>query len=123
MAEKGKNKEKETTPTSSAKKSDLLLPQAKVKTIMKSSPEIELIGSETLYLITKSTELFIEYLAKQAFDSSKGKSLTYKNLADYINKYENMAFLKDIVPQTMTAKAALLEVARQNASMNKEILE
>ncbi|CAG7691747.1 unnamed protein product [Allacma fusca] len=90
---------------------------------MKSSPEIEQIGSETLYLITKATELFVDYLAKQAFESSKGKSLTYKNLADYINKHENMAFLKDIVPQTMTAKNALIEVAKQNAAANKEILE
>ena len=52
-----------TTPVSGALKSvatssplrskDVLLPLARVKTIMKSSPDVENIGQESLFLITK----------------------------------------------------------------------
>ena len=43
---------------------DVLLPLARVRTIMKSSPDVENIGQESLFLITKATELFIMYLTK-----------------------------------------------------------
>ena len=117
---KGNNKEAAAAAgsSSSAKKVDTLLPQSKVKTIMKSSPEVEHIGVETLYLVTKATvsffiifllgflrcsdsvfyllkELFVEHLAKQSYQSAKGnKALGYKNLSDYIHKTDSMAFLR-----------------------------
>ena len=43
-----------TVATSSPLRSkDVLLPLARVKTIMKSSPDVENIGQESLFLITK----------------------------------------------------------------------
>ena len=58
-----------STPTtvsagSPLRSKDVLLPLARVKTIMKSSPDVENIGQESLFLITKATELFIMYLTK-----------------------------------------------------------
>ena len=55
------------TPTannSPLRSKDVLLPLARVRTIMKSSPDVENIGQESLFLITKATELFIMYLTK-----------------------------------------------------------
>ena len=49
---------------------DVLLPMARVKTIMKSSPGVENIGQEALFTVTKSTELFIMYLTKLREESS-----------------------------------------------------
>jgi len=40
-------------------KPDVVLPQAKVKVIMKSSPEVEQIGNDALFLITKSTVSYL----------------------------------------------------------------
>ena len=56
-----------STPTASAsplRSKDVLLPLNRVRTIMKSSPDVENIGQESLFLITKATELFIMYLTK-----------------------------------------------------------
>ena len=57
-----------TTPSnannSPLRSKDVLLPLARVRTIMKSSPDVENIGQESLFLITKATELFIMYLTK-----------------------------------------------------------
>ena len=55
------------TPTAAGsplRSKDVLLPLARVRTIMKSSPDVENIGQESLFLITKATELFIMYLTK-----------------------------------------------------------
>lgn len=41
-----------TTPKS---EKDLHLPLSRVKTIMKSSPDVEAVGAEPLYLVTKVT--------------------------------------------------------------------
>lgn len=47
-----KSKEIMTTPKS---EKDLHLPLSRVKTIMKSSPDVEAVGAEPLYLVTKVT--------------------------------------------------------------------
>ena len=51
-------------PSKNAK--DVSLPMTRVKTIMKSSPDVETVSQESLFLITKATELFIMYLTKLA---------------------------------------------------------
>jgi len=106
-------------------RADLILPQSKVKMIMKSSPEIEHIGHDALYLITKATELFIDHAASKSFStfSGKGNSLQYRNLAELVQKNDNLDFLKDIIPYKTTARAALQEMAKQTAVLNKEVLE
>ena len=53
-----------TSTSSPLRSKDVLLPLARVRTIMKSSPDVENIGQESLFLITKATELFIMYLTK-----------------------------------------------------------
>jgi len=78
---------------------DVLLPLARVKTIMKSSPDVENIGQESLFLITKATELFIMYLTKLSQRHGNDQEVTYKDLAAIVQRKESMEFLHDIVPK------------------------
>lgn len=43
------------------------LPLSKIKHIIKLDPEVKLVNSEAVYLITKATESFIKSLAKESF--------------------------------------------------------
>ncbi|XP_070503595.1 DNA polymerase epsilon subunit 4 [Chironomus tepperi] len=43
------------------------LPLAKVKHIIKLDPDVKLVNGEAVFLITKTTEMFIKTLAKEAF--------------------------------------------------------
>lgn len=43
------------------------LPIAKIKHIIKLDPDVKLVNAEAVFLITKTTELFIKSLAKEAF--------------------------------------------------------
>jgi len=118
------NEDKTTGGQSTRLRTDVVLPQTKVKTIMKSSPEIEAIGVDCVFLITKATELFIDHLTTQANGACKGtKNVQYKNLADVVHKNSNMEFLRDIIPVKLPARVALAEVAKQTAMENKELLD
>lgn len=50
-----KRKQKEFTMSTPKAEKDLHLPLSRVKTIMKSSPDVEAVGPEPLYLVTKVT--------------------------------------------------------------------
>merc|ERR1712002_854580 len=87
------------TTASPLRSKDVLLPLARVKTIMKSSPDVENIGQESLFLITKATELFIMYLTKLSQRHGNDQEVTYKDLAAIVQRKESMEFLHDIVPK------------------------
>lgn len=98
----------------------IVLPQARVKMIMKSSPDTESISTDALYFVTKATvtfskceasciqltkscfflyfkEFFVEHLAQEIYESTgKSDELTYKGLADIVQKSDSMHFLKGI---------------------------
>merc|ERR1712154_629893 len=79
------------------------LPQTRVKTIMKSSPDVEVVSQESLFLITRATELFIMYLAKLASrNGGEDPSVTYADLAAVVQRKDSMEFLHDIVPRKIT---------------------
>jgi len=78
---------------------DVLLPLARVKTIMKSSPDVENIGQESLFLITKATELFIMYLTKLSQRHGNDQEVEYSDLAAIVQRKDSMEFLHDIVPK------------------------
>merc|ERR1712038_1651210 len=76
------------------------LPQTRVKTIMKSSPDVETVSQESLFLITRATELFIMYMAKLASrNGGEDPSVTYGDLAAVVQRKESMEFLHDILPK------------------------
>ena len=110
------------TPVSTSsplRSKDVLLPLARVKTIMKSSPDVDNIGQESLFLVTKvfkylfyififlplkftlyqATELFIMYLTKLSQRHGNDQEVTYTDLASIVQKKDSMEFLHDIVPK------------------------
>jgi len=86
---------------------DVLLPLARVKTIMKSSPDVENIGQESLFLITKATELFIMYLTKLSQRHGNDQEVEYSDLAAVVQRKDSMEFLHDIVPKKIQYKEFL----------------
>ncbi|KAK0088778.1 hypothetical protein PV325_010718 [Microctonus aethiopoides] len=84
---------------------ELRLPLSRVKTIMKSSPHVESIGQDGLFVVTKATEMFIHYLTEEAHKQSrKATSLEYKNLAEVVQTNETLEFLKEIMPRKITVR-------------------
>ena len=98
-----------------------LIPMSRIRTIMKSSPEITNINQDTLYSVCKATvcinqnnylnlaslflsislsstfiqELFIQMVTKEAFKKTNNKELelNYDNLANLVTKEERFQFL------------------------------
>ncbi|KAJ8020591.1 Chromatin accessibility complex protein 1 [Holothuria leucospilota] len=79
------------------------LPTARIRTIMKSSPEIDVISQASLHLITKATELFVHALAQEAHKKS-GKDVTYSGLAQVVEEHDSFQFLSDILPQKVKVR-------------------
>lgn len=99
------------SPTTSPKQKDtdskpevgeskvVTLPMSRVKTIMKSSPDVSNISQESLFLIAKATELFVDHLTHKALEKSVTKNkVEYRALADFVNGEDTMQFLQDIIP-------------------------
>lgn len=83
----------------------LILPLARIKTIMKSSPDVENISSDALYHVTKATELFVEHLIQEIYSHHpKASELNYAGLADVVQTQDSLEFLKEMVPRKITVK-------------------
>ncbi|CAF0868287.1 unnamed protein product [Brachionus calyciflorus] len=88
-----------------------LVPMTRVRTIMKSSPEITQINQDVLFVVAKATELFINQFVRDSFKNvNKSEELDYKKLADLVVKEEKFDFLSEIVPHKIKAKDALKEI-------------
>ncbi|XP_069703283.1 DNA polymerase epsilon subunit 4-like [Periplaneta americana] len=78
----------------------LRLPLSRVKHIMKMDPDVHLASQEAVFLIAKSTELFIESLAKEAYmHTSQGKrrTLQKKDIDSAIESADCLAFLEGVL--------------------------
>ncbi|KAG8226401.1 hypothetical protein J437_LFUL011939 [Ladona fulva] len=84
------------SPSGNAKNRELSLPTSRIRTIMKSSPNVENIGQDSLLLVTKATELFIQHLSRQALKQVEGKAehIDYKHLAEVVQTNKKLDFLK-----------------------------
>merc|ERR550532_927884 len=90
----------------------LLLPVSRIRTIMKSSPEVSNIGMESLFLIGRATELFIQDLAARTLrKSADKKSINYSELAEIVHKQDTLAFLQDIIPEKVRYREAMAMIA------------
>ncbi|XP_038220848.1 chromatin accessibility complex 16kD protein [Zerene cesonia] len=99
---------------------DLHLPLSRVKTIMKSSPEVDAVGAEPLYLVTKVTEMFVTDLAKRAFKNSKNNFLEYKHIAEVVQEDDTLDFLREIIPRKITVRQFKELMARKAAKANSD---
>ncbi|PNF40410.1 DNA polymerase epsilon subunit 4 [Cryptotermes secundus] len=78
----------------------LRLPLARVKHIMKIDPDVHFASQEAVFLITKSTELFIESLAKEAYTyttQGKRRTLQKKDVDNAIESADCLAFLEGVL--------------------------
>ncbi|KAM9383700.1 LOW QUALITY PROTEIN: chromatin accessibility complex protein 1 [Pholidichthys leucotaenia] len=90
-------------------KKGISLPISRVKLIMKSS-DVSNINQDALFLTTKATELFVQYLALCSFNNGSGKetnSLNYSDLANTAEETETLQFLTDILPKKILAREYL----------------
>lgn len=112
------------------------LPTSRIKTIMKSTSDVETVNKEAVYTLTRATvsfsfvltfyesnvclqELFIKMLTTEAYkDSTDKKKIDYKNLANVAHKNDHLEFLREIVPKKITVKQYREMMARkqQNGS-------
>lgn len=84
---------------------------------MKSSPYVDTVGQDGLYLVTKATELFIHYLTEEAhMQSNKGHSLDYKHLAEVVQTNDTLEFLREIMPRKITVRQFKEMMAAKNSS-------
>ncbi|XP_045181200.1 chromatin accessibility complex protein 1-like [Mercenaria mercenaria] len=80
------------------------LPLSRVRTIMKSSPDVNNINQEALFLAAKATEMFIQSLAQVSLEQSSDKGLLkYNDLAEIVDGIDTLQFLQDIIPKKIKA--------------------
>ncbi|XP_028672380.1 DNA polymerase epsilon subunit 4 [Erpetoichthys calabaricus] len=73
------------------------LPLARIKALMKADPDVALASQESVFVIAKATELFVEMIAKDAFvyaQQGKRKTLQRKDLDSAIEAIDEFAFLE-----------------------------
>merc|ERR1719272_2810748 len=60
-------------------------------------PEVQMVGSDAAFLVTKATELFVQYLAYKASESTaanKRKTVQRKDIMSKIAAGDNLEFLE-----------------------------
>lgn len=93
--------DKSGQPSSTA--SELTLPPTRVKMIMKSCPDVETVPQETLHVITKATELFIQYLATESHNRASNSAVVdYDDLSSTVHSLDHLEFLRETVPMKVT---------------------
>ncbi|XP_014254885.1 DNA polymerase epsilon subunit 4-like [Cimex lectularius] len=73
------------------------LPLGRIKQIIKMDPDVSLVSSESVFLITKATELFIESLSKDAYTHlavTKMKTILGRHVDSAIASSDALTFLE-----------------------------
>nr|DBA28549.1 TPA: hypothetical protein GDO54_008889 [Pyxicephalus adspersus] len=74
------------------------LPMSRVKALMKFDPELSLASQESVFLISKATELLIETIAKDAYvyaQRNKRKTLQRRDIDNAVDAFDEFAFLEE----------------------------
>ncbi|XP_075218440.1 chromatin accessibility complex protein 1-like isoform X1 [Lycorma delicatula] len=83
-----------TSEIPDVKTKDTQLPLSRTKIIMKSSPGVENVTKDSVYLTAKATELFVKYLAKEVIkNNSSRKKIEYKDVAEFVQSSRKLSFL------------------------------
>ncbi|XP_034035624.1 DNA polymerase epsilon subunit 4 [Thalassophryne amazonica] len=73
------------------------LPLTRIRALMKTDPDVCLASQESVFIIAKATELFVEMIAKDALvyaQQGKRKTLQRKDLDNAIEAIDEFAFLE-----------------------------
>ncbi|KAJ3175047.1 hypothetical protein HDU87_006443 [Geranomyces variabilis] len=87
-------------------------PQARVKSIMRGEDvaAAPVVGHDAVFAATLATEMFLEYLVERSFANTRGEGrrvVGYRDIAKAVTDTMDLAFLEDVIPQTVPIKAAL----------------
>ncbi|XP_047443857.1 DNA polymerase epsilon subunit 4 [Mugil cephalus] len=97
-AEAEESSQQQTGPAAPASHSRLSkLPLTRIKALMKTDPDVSLASQESVFIIAKATELFVEMIAKDALvyaQQGKRKTLQRKDLDNAIEAIDEFAFLE-----------------------------
>ncbi|KAK0082927.1 hypothetical protein PV325_009628 [Microctonus aethiopoides] len=80
----------------------LKLPIGRVRNIAKMDPDVNLMNQEAVFLIAKSTELFIDSFAKEAYRftvQAKKKTVQKRDVEQAIDNIDELAFLEGMLGQ------------------------
>ncbi|KAJ1737141.1 hypothetical protein H4S06_006256 [Coemansia sp. BCRC 34490] len=94
-------------PTTTSSPGTSMLPAARTRRIIKEDKDIFACGADSLFLISKATEYFVETLVREAYEFSrldKRKTIQYKDTAKAVQSIEQYDFLGDIIPMTVPLK-------------------
>ncbi|KAI1007869.1 hypothetical protein K3495_g363 [Podosphaera aphanis] len=85
------------------------LPFARVKKIIATDPDINIMSNAGVFVISLATEMFIQHLAEQGHqvartDRKPRRNLQYRDLATAVANQDRLEFLADIVPKTVTVR-------------------
>ncbi|XP_018785935.1 PREDICTED: DNA polymerase epsilon subunit 4 [Bactrocera latifrons] len=72
------------------------LPLTRIRNLMKLDPDMNIASTEAVFLVTRSTELFIESLAREAFSyttQSKKKTVQKRDVDLAISSVDSLMFL------------------------------
>ncbi|KAJ1645318.1 hypothetical protein J3B02_004249 [Coemansia erecta] len=95
-----------------------MLPAARVKRIIKEDKDIFACGAESLFLISRATEYFIDSIVRESYEFSrldKRKTVQYKDMAKAVQSIEQYDFLADIIPPTVVLRKPLPEPSKTSA--------
>ncbi|VDN40937.1 unnamed protein product [Dibothriocephalus latus] len=81
----------------------LLIPPSRMRNMMKSSPDVDCVSSESVICLIKATEMFIKEILTLSYSKSSGE-LTYENLSRTQSQLSRYSFLSDILPPKITFK-------------------
>lgn len=89
----------EETPAAAADKVERLtkFPLGRVKHLMKLDPDTHMASQESVFLVTKALEMFVESLAKEAFgytEKAKKKTLAKTDVDKAVDTADCLAFLE-----------------------------
>ena len=91
--------EADSVETAENEKSERLtrLPMARIRTLIKADQDVSIASLESVFLITKATELFIETLAKEMHKVTQGqkrKTVYKKDMDSVIEVLDEYSFLE-----------------------------
>ncbi|TPX31573.1 hypothetical protein SeMB42_g07738 [Synchytrium endobioticum] len=101
---------KRPTRKETAETGPIAWPVATVKRIMRQDPDMMHISAEAAYAIAQAGEVFLTYLCEQALECARAsafkRNMAYKDFATAVRKVDNLAFLEDTIPHTLTLQKA-----------------
>lgn len=101
------------------------LPLSRVKRLIGLDSDINQCSNPGAFLITHATELFIQHLATSAHtvvrsERKPRKNIAYKDLAAAVARNDQLEFLSDVVPKTVTFKEAKTKMGKPSAANGEE---